>query len=92
MLGAEGGRAFHLACNPVDTNYLAVACGDYVARVFDRRWVSAHRLVRQDVRRHGILRALEPIPAALGLDLWSQSRKLAVPLVRYGLFFLVAIG
>lgn len=37
-LGAEGGgRAFHLACNPVDTNYLAVACGDYIARVFDRR-------------------------------------------------------
>lgn len=33
-----GGRAFHLACNPVDTHYLAVACGDRIARVFDRRW------------------------------------------------------
>ncbi|CAN0012348.1 unnamed protein product, partial [Laminaria digitata] len=33
-----GGRALHLACNPVDTHYLAVACGDRIARVFDRRW------------------------------------------------------
>ncbi|CBJ48541.1 conserved unknown protein [Ectocarpus siliculosus] len=38
---ARGSRAFHLACNPVDVHYLAVACGDYVARVYDRRGGSA---------------------------------------------------
>ncbi|CAM9492287.1 unnamed protein product [Ectocarpus fasciculatus] len=38
--GWGGGRAFHLACNPVDVHYLAVACGDYVARVYDRRVLS----------------------------------------------------
>ncbi|CAM9405063.1 unnamed protein product [Ectocarpus sp. 4 AP-2014] len=37
---ARGSRAFHLACNPVDVHYLAVACGDYVARVYDRRVLS----------------------------------------------------
>lgn len=33
-------RAMHLACNPSNSNYLAVACGDLVARVFDRRVLS----------------------------------------------------
>lgn len=72
-LGAEGGRAFHLACNPVDTNYLAVACGDYVARVFDRRWVGAQWPFRFGARdrqtRHGCCRPWSPLPAALDLGL-----------------------
>lgn len=33
----QAGRANHVVCNPCDTNYLAVACGDLFARVFDRR-------------------------------------------------------